>query len=167
MDCSTSGFPVLHYLTEFAQTNVHWVGDGIQPSHPLSLPSPPALNLSQHQDLFWWVISSHQVAKVLEFQHQSFNEYSGLISFRIDWFDTLVVQGTLKILLQCHNSLVLFFSAINSLVLCLLCGPTYIHTWLLENPWLWLYSKVMSLLFNTLSRFVIAFLPRGKCLLIS
>ena len=67
IDCSTPGFPVLHCLLEFAQTQVHWVSDAIQPSHPLSPPSPPALNLSQHQGLFQWVGSSHQVAKVLEF----------------------------------------------------------------------------------------------------
>ena len=74
MDCSTSGFPVHHQLTEFTQTHVHWVGDAIQPFHPLSSPSPPAFNLSQHQGLFKWVGSSHQVAKILEFQlqHQSF-----------------------------------------------------------------------------------------------
>ena len=74
MDCSTPGFPVHHQLLEFAQTHVHWVSDAIQPSHPLSSPFPPALNLSQHQGLFQWVSSSHQVAKVLEFQlqHQSF-----------------------------------------------------------------------------------------------
>ena len=74
MECSTSGLPVHHQLPEFAQTHVHWVGDAIQPSHPLLSPSPPALNLSQHQSLFKWVSSSHQVAKVLEFQfqHQSF-----------------------------------------------------------------------------------------------
>ena len=74
MDCSTPGFPVHHQLPEFTLTHVHWVGDAIQPSHPLSSPSPPALNLSQHQGLFKWVSSSHQVAKVLEFQlqHQSF-----------------------------------------------------------------------------------------------
>ena len=73
MDCSTPGFPVLHQPPELA-THVHWVGDAIQPSHPLSSPSPPAFNLSQHQGLFKWVSSSHQVAKVLEFQlqHQSF-----------------------------------------------------------------------------------------------
>ena len=65
MDCSTPGFPVLHYLLEFAQTQVHWVSDAIQPSHPLSPPSPPALNLSQHQGVFQWVSSSHQVTKVL------------------------------------------------------------------------------------------------------
>ena len=74
MDCNTPGLPVHHQLPEFTQTHVCWVGDAIQPSHPLSAPSPPALNLSQHQDLFKWVSSSHQVAKVLEFQlqYQSF-----------------------------------------------------------------------------------------------
>ena len=74
MDCSTPGLPVHHQLPEFTQTQVHPVGDAIQPSHPLSSPSPPAFNPSQHQGLFQWVSSSHQVAKVLEFQlqHQSF-----------------------------------------------------------------------------------------------
>ena len=79
----------------------------LQPSHPLLSPSPPTFNLSQHQGLFQWVSSSHQVAKVLEFQlqHQySSNEYSGLISFRMDWLDLLAVQGTLKSLLQHHSS---------------------------------------------------------------
>ena len=79
------------------QTHVHRIGVAIQPSHPLSSPSPPAFNLSQHQGLFQRVSSSHQVAKVLEFQlqHQSSNEYSGLISFRMDWLDLLAVQGML------------------------------------------------------------------------
>ena len=74
MDCSTPGLPVHYQLPGFTQTHVHWVSDAIQPSHPLSSPSLPALNLSQHQGLFQWVSSSHQVAKVLEFQlqHQSF-----------------------------------------------------------------------------------------------
>ena len=74
MDCSTPGLPVHHQLPEFTQTHVHWVGDAIQPSHPWPSPSPPAFNLSQPQRLFKWVSSSHQVAKVLEFQlqHQSF-----------------------------------------------------------------------------------------------
>ena len=73
-NCSTLGFAILHYLPEFAQTLVHWVSDAIQPSHPLSSPSPLALNLSQHQGFFQWVSSLHQVAKVLELQlqHQSF-----------------------------------------------------------------------------------------------
>ena len=98
MDCSTPGLPVHHQLPEITQTHVHWVGDAIQPSHPLLFPSPPALNLSQHQGLFQWVSSSHQVAKVLGFQlqHQSFQ-----------WTprnDLLSVQGTLKSLLQHHSS---------------------------------------------------------------
>ena len=73
-DCSTPGLPVHHQLLEFSQTHVHWVGDAIQTSHPLLFPSPPALNLSQNQGLFQWVSSSHQLAKILEFQlqHQSF-----------------------------------------------------------------------------------------------
>ena len=73
MDCSTSGFPIHHQLPELAQTRVHWVNDAIKPSHPLLSPPPPAFNLSQHKGLFQWVSSSHQVAKVLEFQlqHQS------------------------------------------------------------------------------------------------
>ena len=70
MDCSTPGLPVHHQLPDFTQTHVHWVGDAIQPSHPLSSPSPPAFSLSQHQGLFQWVSSSYQVAKVLEFQLQ-------------------------------------------------------------------------------------------------
>ena len=74
MNHSMSGLPVHHQLPEFTQTHVHWIGDAIQPSYPLSSPSPPALNLSQHQSLFKWVSSPHQVVKVLEFQlqHQSF-----------------------------------------------------------------------------------------------
>ena len=74
MDCSMPGLPVHHQLPEFTQTHVHQVGDAIQPSHPLSSPSLPTFNLSQHQGLFKWVSSSHQVAKILEFQlqHQSF-----------------------------------------------------------------------------------------------
>ena len=86
MGCSTPGLPVHHQLIlskhEFTQTHVHWVSDAIQPSHPLSSPSPPTFNLSQHQDLFKWVSSSHQVTKVLEFQlqHQSFQWI-----FRIDF----------------------------------------------------------------------------------
>ena len=70
MNHSTPDLPVHHQLLEFTQTHVHWVGDAIPPFHPLSSPSPPALNLSQHQGLFRWVSSSHQVAKVLELQLQ-------------------------------------------------------------------------------------------------
>ena len=84
-DCSMPGFPVLHYLPDFAQTRVHWVDDAIQPSHPLSAPSPLALSLSQHQGLFQLVSSLHQVAKAWRFSFNisPFNEYSGLISFQI------------------------------------------------------------------------------------
>ena len=106
MDCSMPDFPVQHQLPELAQAHVYRVCDAIQPSHPLLSLSPLVHNLSQHQGLFQWVRSSHQVAKVLEFQlqHQSSNEYSGLISFRIDWLDLLAVQGTLKSLLLHHSS---------------------------------------------------------------
>ena len=106
MDCSRPGFPVHHQLLELAQTHVHQVGDAIQPSHALSSPYLPGLNLSQHHSLFQWISSSHQVAKVLEFQIQlsPSNEYSGLISFRMNWFDLLAVQGPLKSLLQHHSS---------------------------------------------------------------
>ena len=74
MDCSTPGLPVHHQLLEFTQTHAHWVGEAIRPSHPASSPSPPAFNPSQHQGLFKWVSSFHQVAKLLEFQlhYQSF-----------------------------------------------------------------------------------------------
>ena len=116
MHCSMPGFPVHHQLPELAQTCVHWVGDTIQPSYPLSSPSP-AFSLSQNQGLFQWVSSSHQVAKVLVLQHQSFqwifsSDYSVFISFRIDWFDLLEVQGALKriffsITIQKHYSLAL------------------------------------------------------------
>ena len=120
MDSSTPGLPVHHQLPEFTQTHVHWVGDAIQPSHPLLSPSPPTFHLSQHQGLFKWVGSSHQVAKVLEFQlqHQSFQEHPGLISFRMDWLDLLAVQGTLK------SSPTPQFKSINSSALSFLYSPT-------------------------------------------
>ena len=95
------GFPVLYYLLELTQTHVHHVGDAIQPSHPLSSPSPPAFNLSQHESALhirwpeYWSFS---------FSISPSNEYSGLISCRVDWLDLLTVQGTLESLLQYHNS---------------------------------------------------------------
>ena len=105
-DYSTPGFPLHHQLPEFTQTHVHWVCDAIQPSHPLLSPSPAAFNLSQHQGFF----SNESVLRIRwpEYWNFSFsispsNEYSGLISFQIDWFDLLVVQGTLKSLLQHQN----------------------------------------------------------------
>ena len=97
MDCSMPGFLVLHYLPEFAQTQVHWVSDTVQPSHPLSPFSAPAFSLSQHQGLFQWLSSSHQVVKVLSFSISPSNEYSGLISFRNDWLDLLADQGLSRV----------------------------------------------------------------------
>ena len=93
--------------------NVHQVSDAIQPSHPLSSPSPPAPNPSQHQSLFQWVNSSHEVAKVLELQlqHQSFQRTPRTISFRMDWLDLLVVQGTLKSFLHSSKASILQRSA--------------------------------------------------------
>ena len=100
MDCSMPGLPVHHQLPELAQTHAHWVGDAIQSSHPQVAPSP-ALNLSQHQGL-----SNESVLRIRSPKYWSFsfcigpsNEYSGLISFRMDWLDLLAVQGTLKNLL--------------------------------------------------------------------
>ena len=106
MDCSTPGLPVHHQLLEFTQTHVHWVHDAIQPSHPLSSPSPPAFNISQHQGLFIWVCSLNQWPKYWNssFSINPSNEYWGLISFRMEWCDILAVQGTLKSLLQHHSS---------------------------------------------------------------
>ena len=105
MNCSTPGPPVHHPLPEFTQTHAHQVGDAIQPSHPLSSPSPPAPNPSQHHGLFQWVNSSHEVAKVKSFSFSisPSNEHPGLM-FRMDWLDLLAVQGTLKSLLQHHSS---------------------------------------------------------------
>ena len=99
------GFPVLHHFPEFAQTHVHWIGDAIQPFNPLSSSSPTAFCLSQYQSLFQWVGSSHQGLKYWSFSFSlsPSNEYSGLIFFRIDWFDLLAVQGTLKSLHQHRN----------------------------------------------------------------
>ena len=130
VDCNTSGFPVLHHLPEFAQTHVHWVGDAIQPSHPLSSPSPPALNLSQNQGLFQRVSSSHLVAKVLELQlqHQSI-QWKFRVDFLQDWLvwspccpmDSQVFSG---ITVRKHQ----FFGAQP------LWSNSHIHTWLLEKP---------------------------------
>ena len=121
VDCSTPGFPLLHCLLEFAQTHIYWVSDAIQSSHPL-LPPSPALNLFQHQGLFQWVSSSHRWPKYWSFSFiiSPSNEYSGLISFRMDWLGLLAVQGTLKSVLQPHSSK----ASINSSVLSLLCSPT-------------------------------------------
>ena len=172
MDCSTLGFPVHHQFPELVQANVqanvHRVGNAVQPSHPLSSPSPSAFNLSQHHGLFQWVSSLHQVAKVLEIQLQlsPSNEYSGLISFRIHWLDLLAVQGTVKSLLQHHSSKasILWCSAFFIVQL----PHPYMTTGKIIVLTRWTFvGKVMSLLFNMLSRLVITFFPRSKCPLIS
>ena len=112
MEYSTPGFPVHHQLLELTQTHVYGISDAIQQSHPLLFPSPPTFNLSQLQSLFQWLPSSHQVAKILDFQlqHHPSNEYSKLISFRMDWLDLHVVQWTIKSLLQHHSSKASIFS---------------------------------------------------------
>ena len=168
MNCSMPGLPVHHQLLEFTQTHVHRVGDAIQPSHPLASPSPPAPNPSQHQGLFQWVSSLHQMAKVLEFQlqHHSLQWIFRTDFFSIDWLDLLAGQGTLKSLLQHHSSKA-------SILRC-----KAFFTVQLSHPYMTtgrtialtrrtFVDKVMSLLLNMLSRLVITFLPRSKCLLIS
>ena len=154
MDCSKLGLPVHHQLLEFTQTHVHQVGDAIQPSHPLSSPSPPAPNPSQHQSLL-----NESALRIRWPKYWSFsfsispsNEYSGQISFRIDQLDLLAVQGTLKSLLQYHSSKasilpdpVFFMGQLSHP--CMITGKAIALT-------MWAFAgKVMSLLFNTLSSF--------------
>ena len=105
MDCSKPSFLAHHQLPKLTQTHVHRVKDAIQPYHSLLSPSPPAFNLPQHQGLFQW-ISSFRWPKYWSssFSISPFNEYSGLISFRMDWLDLLTVQETLKSFLQHHSS---------------------------------------------------------------
>ena len=168
MDCSTPGIPVHHQLLELTQTYVHRVRDVIQLSHPLMSPSPPAFNLSQHQGLFQGASSSHQVAKYWSFSFSisPSNEYSGLISFRIDSLDLLAVQGTLKSLLQHHSSKASILRHSAFFIV------QFSHPYMTSGKTIaltrWTFvGKVMSLLFNMLSRFVIAFFPRSNLLLIS
>ena len=167
MDCSTPGLPVLHRLLELTQTHVH-LHESIQPSHPLSSPSPPAFNLFQPQ-----VFSSESALHIKWPKYWSFsfsisppNEYVGLISFRIDCFDLLAVQGTLKSLLQPYSlkASIPQCSAFFMVQLSHLYMTTGKTIALSRQTFV---DKVMPLLFNTLSRFVIAFLPRSKHLLIS
>ena len=131
MNRSTPGLPVHHKLPEFTQTHVHWVGDAIQPSHPLSYPSRPTLNLSQHQGLFKWVSSSHQVAKVLEFQLQyqslqcntqgwSPSEWTGWISLQSKGLSRVFSNTTLQ-----RDQF--FGTQLSSQ------SNSHIHTWLLEK----------------------------------
>ena len=171
MNHSRPGLPVHHQFPELTKTHVHWVSDAIQPALPLSSPSPPAFNLSQHQDLFQWVSSSHQVAKIwsCQLQHHPSNEYSGLISFRMDWLDLLAVQGTLKSLLQHHSSKasILWRSAFFTVQLShpnTITGKTIALT---RRTFVGKVMSTLNILLNMLSRLVKTFLPRSKRLLIS
>ena len=167
MNCSTPRLPVHHQLQEFTQTHVHWVSDAIQPSHPvvpLLLPSIfPSIRLFSNESVLcirwpkYWSFS---------FNISPSNEHPGLISFRMDWLDLLAVQGILKSLLQYHSSKasILWRSAFFIVQLLhpyMTTGKTIAFT-----RWTFV-GKVMSLLFNMLSRLVITFLPRSKRLLIS
>ena len=121
VDCSTPGLHIHYQLLEFTQAHVHRAGDAIQPSHPLLSPSPPAFNLSQHQGPFWWVSSSHQVAKVLEFQlqHQSFQWI-----FRTDFLQDWLIGSPCSSRDSQKSSPTPQFKSINSLVLRFLNSPT-------------------------------------------
>ena len=164
MDCSTPGFLVHHQLPQFTQTRVHWVSDTIQPSHPLlSLLLPPSIFPSIK------VFSNESVLRITwqRFWNFSFsispsNEYSGLISFRMDWLDLLSVQGTLKSLLQHRSSKASIFWCSAFFIVQLSHLMTTGKTIVLTRQTF--ASKVMSLLFNMLSRLIIAFLPKSKCL---
>ena len=168
MDCSTLGFPVHHQLPELTQTHFHWV---TVPSNHLTLCCPLLLLPSIFPSIR--VFSEESVLRIRWPEYWSFsfnispsNEYSALISFRMDWLDLLAVQGTLKSLLQHHSSKasILRCSAFFIVQLscpCMTTGKTIALT--IQT----FVGKAMSLLFNTLSRFVIAFFPRSKHLLIS
>ena len=128
-DCSTPGFPVLHFLPEFAQTHVHWISDATQPSHFLSPLSPPALNLSQYQCLFQWVGCLHQVSKVLELQHQSFQWIFRLIFFRMVGLTSLPSKGFSRVFSNTTIQKHPFFSTQPSSQ-----SNSHIHTWPQEKP---------------------------------
>ena len=156
MDCSLPGFPVLHYLPELAQIVSVMPSNHLILCHPLS-------SCSQSFPASWsfqWVSSSHQVANYWHFNISPFNEYSGFISFRIDWFDLLVVQGNPKSPLQHRSSKasILQYSATFMIRLSYLYMTTGKTIALTVSTFV---GKVMSLLFNMLSSFVIAFLPRS------
>ena len=160
MDHSTPGLPV-------PRSRLHWVRDAIQPSHPLLSPSPPAFNLSQHQGLFKCVVLHVRWPKYWSVSFISLsNEHSGLIFFRMDWLDLLAAQGTLKSLLQHHSSKASILRHSDFFIVQLS------HPYMTTGKTIALtrqtfVGKVMSLLFNMLSRLVITFLPRSNRLLIS
>ena len=137
MDCSLPGSPVLQYLPEFAQIHVHWVGDTIQLSHLLSFPSPPALIFPSIR------VFSNESALHIRYWNFSFsnspsNEYSGLISFRIDWFDLIAVQGTLKSLLQHHSSKASIFWCSVFFNTAIICEP-----WKIDAFELWCWRRLL------------------------
>ena len=168
VDCSTPGLPVHFQLSEFTQTHVHWVSDAIQPSHPQSSPSPPTSILPSIR-----VYSNETTLRMrwpkcwsFSFSISPSNEHPGLISFRMDWLDLLAVQGTLKGLPQHHSSKasILRHSAFFTVQL----SHPYMATGKTIALTRWTFvGKIMSLLFKMLSRLVITFLSRSKCLLIS
>ena len=159
MDCSRPGFPVLHHFPELAQTHIHWVSDAIKPSCPLFSPSPPAFNLSQHQDLSQWIGSSHQVVKVLELQPscRSF-QWIFTIDFFYYWLVCfLAVPGIFKSLLQHHCWKASIFQC-SAFFMAQLSHP-YMTTEINQSfDYMELCQQIMPLPFNALSRFVIAFL---------
>ena len=162
MNCSTPGLPICHQFPEFTQTDVHWVGDAIQPPHSstFNLSSISAFSNESVLHIRWTKCWS------FTFSISPYNEYSGLIFFRMDWLDLLAVQGTLKSLLQHHSSKASILQG-SAFFLVHLSHP-YMTTRKTIALTRWTFvGKVMSLLFNMLSRLVIAFLPRSKCLLIS
>ena len=168
MNRSTPGLPVHHQLPEFTQTHIHRVSDAIQPSHPLSSPSVPSANPSSIRDF-----SNESTLRMRWPKYWSFSfsiisskEILGLVYFRMDWLDLLAIQGTLKSLLQHHSSKASILQC--SAFLTVQLSHPYMTTG--KNIALkrrTLVGKVMSLLLNMLSRFVITFLPRSKRLLIS
>ena len=169
MDCSTPGFLVHHQLPKLAQTHVHWVGDAILPSHPLLSPSPPDFNLYPSIRVF----SNESILHIRWPNYWSFSfsislssEHSGLNPFRIDWFDLLVVQGTLRNLCQ-HRCSKASIPQHSAFFIGQLSHPYMTIGKTIALTRLTFVSKVRSLLFNMLSRLVIAFLPRSKHLLIS
>ena len=161
MACSTPGFPVRHQFLELTQTHVHWVDDAIQPSHPLS---PAFLPASISSSIKVFFNESALCIRWLKYWSFSFSispssEYSWLIFFRIYWFDLLAVQGTLKSLLQ-QRSLKISILRRLAFFMVQLSHPDMITGKTIALTIQTCVSKVMSLLFNMLSRFVIAFLPR-------
>ena len=168
MDCSMPGFPVHHQLPLLTQTHVHWVSDAIQPSYLLLSPSPStSISLSTR------VFSNESVLYIrwpkywrFSFNISPSNEYSGLISFRIDWLDLLAVQGILKGLLQHHSFKASIFWHTAFFIVQL--SHPYMTTEEAKALTRWTFvGLVLSLLFNMLSSLAITFLPKSKCLLIS